>query len=217
MNMTPMPFFPRIATSALALAAALAGCASAPVHYYTLSVPAGTASAPAGAQAAYMIDVLPVSVPTPADQPQLMVRNGDGSVSALYSERWTAPLADEVRGALSDALQRELGALDVRVVKPASSAAVWRVQTDVQRFDLSPGAAQLDATWRVRPVNLKGSGLICRTVVDEPASGQGASALVAAQQRALSKLAGVMASAIRGRQAPDGEGVRSVGCAPLKE
>ena len=44
-----------------------------------------------------MIDVLPVSVPTPADQPQLMVRNGDGSVSALYSERWTAPLADEVR------------------------------------------------------------------------------------------------------------------------
>ena len=33
MNMTPMPFFPRIATSALALAAALAGCASAPVHY----------------------------------------------------------------------------------------------------------------------------------------------------------------------------------------
>ena len=102
-------------------------------------------------------------------------------------------------------------------MKPASSAAVWRVQTDVQRFDLSPGAAQLDATWRVRPVNLKGSGLICRTVVDEPASGQGASALVAAQQRALSKLAGVMASAIRGRQAPDGEGVRSVGCAPLKE
>ena len=89
MNMTPMPFFPRIATSALALAAALAGCASAPVHYYTLSAPAGTASAPAGAQAAYMIDVLPVSVPTPADQPQLMVRNGDGSVSALYSERWT--------------------------------------------------------------------------------------------------------------------------------
>ena len=128
-----------------------------------------------------------------------MVRNGDGSVSALYSERWTAPLADEVRGALSDALQRELGALDVRVVKPASSAAVWRVQTDVQRFDLSPGAAQW-TPWRVRPVNLKGSGLICRTVVDEPASGQGASALVAAQQRALSKLAGVMASAIRGRR-----------------
>ena len=215
MNMTPMPFFPRIATSALALAAALAGCASAPVHYYTLSAPAGTASAPAGAQAAYMIDVLPVSVPTPADQPQLMVRNGDGSVSALYSERWTAPLADEVRGALSDALQRELGALDVRVVKPASSAAVWRVQTDVQRFDLSPGAA-LDATWRVRPVNLKGSGLICRTVVDEPASGQGASALAGRAAARLVQAGGVMASAIRGRQAPDGDGVRS-GCAPLKE
>ena len=155
-----------------------------------------------------MIDVLPVSVPTPADQPQLMVRNGDGSVSALYSERWTAPLADEVRGALSDALQRELGALDVRVVKPASSAAV----AGADRCAAVRSVARrgpLDATWRVRPVNLKGSGLICRTVVDEPASGQGASALVAAQ-RALSKLAGVMASAIRGRQAPDGDGVRSV-------
>ena len=208
MNMTPMPFFPRIATSALALAAALAGCASAPVHY-TLSAPAGTASAPAGAQAAYMIDVLPVSVPTPADQPQLMVRNGDGSVSALYSERWTAPLADEVRGAVGRAAAR------------AGRAGRARGETRVQRGGVA-GADRcaavrsvarrgpLDATWRVRPVNLKGSGLICRTVVDEPASGQGASALVAAQQRALSKLAGVMASAIRGRQAPDGDGVRSV-------
>ncbi|MBB1595671.1 hypothetical protein A9973_16495 [Achromobacter sp. UMC46] len=213
--MSPM----RTVLSLLVAGAALAGCGSSPpVNYYTLQGPTASAPASATAPAGFLIEVQPVSLSTQADQPQLMVRTGDGSVSALYSERWSSPLGDELRGALSDALKRELGALDVQMVKPGPGAAVWRVQTDVQRFDLVTGSmAQLDATWRVRPVNMKGTGLLCRSVVTEPVSQAGVPALIAAQQRAVVSLAGVMASAIRG-QAPAGSGsVQMLGCSALKD
>ena len=205
--------------SLLALSAALAGCgASSPVHYHTLQAPAAQAPAASVAQASFLIEVQPVNISTQADQPQLMVRTGEGSLSALYSERWSSPLGDELRGALSDALKRELGALDVQLVKPGPGAAVWRVQTDVQRFELEPGRmAQLDATWRVRPVNMKGSGLLCRSVVTESVTEDSVPALIAAQQRAAVSLAGAMATAIRG-QAPGGSAaVQMLGCAALKD
>ena len=209
----------RAALAVLALSGALAACGSSPpVHYYTLQAPSVPAAAGAVASAPFLIEVQPVSISTQADQPQLMVRTGDGSVSALYSERWSSPLGDEFRGALSDALKRELGALDVQVVKPGPGAAVWRVQTDVQRFELVSGSmAQLDATWRVRPVNTKGSGLLCRSVVTETVSDAEVPSLIAAQQRAVVSLAGAMASAIRG-QAPAGSAsVQMMGCSALKD
>lgn len=206
--------------SLLALSAALAGCGSSPpVNYYTLQGPAAqTPASAATAPASYLIEVQGVTLSTQADQPQLMVRTGDGSVSALYSERWSSPLGDELRGALSDALKRELGALDVQAVKPGPGAPVWRVQTDVQRFDLVSGKmAQLDATWRVRPVNAKGTGLLCRSVVTENVTEAGVPALIAAQQRAVVSLAGVMASAIRGQTPAGSASVQMLGCSALKD
>jgi uncharacterized lipoprotein YmbA len=209
----------RAALAVLALSGALAACGSSPpVHYYTLQSPAAPAATGAVAAAPFLIEVQPVSISTQADQPQLMVRTGDGSVSALYSERWSSPLGDELRGALSDALKRELGALDVQVVKPGPGAAVWRVQTDVQRFELVSGSmAQLDATWRVRPVNMKGSGLLCRSVVTEPVADSEVPSLIAAQQRAVVSLAGAMASAIRGQTPAGSASVQMMGCSALKD
>ncbi len=216
---TPAAGGPRAALAVLALSGALAACGSSPpVHYYTLQTPAAPGTGATPASASFLIEVQPVNLSTQADQPQLMVRTGDGSVSALYSERWSSPLGDELRGALSDALKRELGALDVQVVKPGPDAPVWRVQTDVQRFELVSGSmAQLDATWRVRPVNTKGTGLLCRSVVTETVTDTAVPSLIAAQQRAVVSLAGVMASAIRG-QAPGGSAsVQMMGCSALKE
>lgn len=214
MTFTPM----RSVLSLLALSAALAGCGSSPpVHYYTLQGPTASTNT-AVAAANYLIDVQGVNLSSQADQPQLMVRTSDGSLSALYSERWSSPLGDELRGALSDALKRELGALDVQAVKPGPGAPVWRVQTDVQRFELVPGSmAQLDATWRVRPVNAKGTGLLCRSVVTETVADEGVPALIAAQQRAVVSLAGVMASAIRGQTPAGSSSVQMLGCSALKE
>ncbi|WP_175183842.1 PqiC family protein [Achromobacter animicus] len=210
----------RAALAVLALSGALAACGSSPpVHYYTLQTPerAGAPGASPGS-ASFLIEVQPVTLATQADQPQLMVRTGDGSISALYSERWSSPLGDELRNALSDALKRELGALDVQMVKPGPGAPIWRIQTDVQRFEMVSGRmAQLDATWRVRPVDAKGTGLLCRSVVTEDVPDDAIPSLIAAQQRAVVSLAGVMAAAIRGQTPAGSSSVQMMGCSALKE
>lgn len=201
--------------AALILLSGLAACGSSPpARYYTLQAPAGGA---AGAgNAGFMIEVLPVIVPAQADQPQIMLRTGAGSIAPLYSDRWSAPLGDELRSALSDGLTRELGALDVRVVRPPAETPVWRIQADVQRFDLSTdGPAVLDVTWRARPISLKGQALICRSVITVPAAGADVPKLVAAQQQAAALLARTIASGIRrgGQGAePAGPEVSLQGC-----
>jgi uncharacterized lipoprotein YmbA len=180
--------------------AGLAGCSSSPpVHYYTLLAPADdTSHTQSAAAASYMLEVLPVTVPAQADQPQLMVRDGAGGVTPFYSDRWSAPLGDEVRAGLSYTLASTLNTLDVQSIKAPANAALWRVQVDVQRFDNTlDGLAVLDAIWRIRPVNLGGSALLCRTVVQVPIQGLQIPTVVGAQQRALADLGRTIASGIR--------------------
>ncbi|CAM5542701.1 PqiC family protein [Rhodanobacter lindaniclasticus] len=100
-----------IASLAVTAAILLAACASAPLHYYTLlpGVPASVADP----VTAIPFEVLPVNVPAQVDRPQLVVRQGGQSVALLEGERWIAPLADEVRGALAADLARSLPGRDV--------------------------------------------------------------------------------------------------------
>ncbi|MBV7485784.1 membrane integrity-associated transporter subunit PqiC [Bordetella sp. BOR01] len=209
-----------LSLSILALSALLSGCAgSPPAHFYTLQT-APQAVSPEASRAGFQIEVVPVSVPMQADQPQIMLREheGDGALAPLYSHRWSAPLSDEIGAAMSDVLTRTLGALDVQTLRPADSTPVWRVQVDVQRFDMvAGGPARLDATWRVRPINLKGARtLICRAAVQMPADGQDIPALVQAQQRAVALMAQTIASAIQSggtRAIPAGQQVQLWDCA----
>jgi uncharacterized lipoprotein YmbA len=146
----------------------------------------------------YLLEVMPVTVPPQVDQPQIMIRESNGAVLAYYSDRWTAPLADEIRSALSYNLVRQLDVLDVRAITALASAPVWRVHVDVQRFEaVVNGAVVLDATWQIRPVNVPGATLLCRSVVEIPlASGSPAQAVLA-QQQATADLASTIASGIR--------------------
>lgn len=207
--------------SVLMLSAWVAGCGSSPTaRYYTLQADA-QASAPVGQRVDYQIEVAPVTVPLQADQPQIMLRSGqnDGALTPMYSDRWSAPLADEIRSALAGTLTRTLGALDVQAIVPAPGVPVWRIQVDVQRFDmLVGGPALLDATWRVRPLEVKGArALVCRAVVQVPADQSNVvNALVQGQQEAIALLANTIASAIESggaRATPAGEQVQLLGCA----
>ncbi|MCD0505702.1 PqiC family protein [Bordetella petrii] len=209
-------FVPLLST--LALSALLAGCGSSPpARFYTLQPPPQAAAAPEG-RAGFQIEIAPVTVPLQADQPQIMLQGaGNGSLAPLYSERWSAPLADEIGSALSDTLTRTLGALNVQTIRSADDTPVWRVQVDVQRFDMIEGGpARLDATWRARPINLKSArALVCRTAVEVPAEGGGIEALVRAQQHAAALLAQTIASGIQAqgaRATPAGPQVRVIGC-----
>lgn len=209
----------------LAAAAALAGCAgSPPASYYTLlpsantvapasGVPMAGAPAPAtpvsGARPAagapaFALEIMPVSVPLQVDQPQIMLRTSDGVLSPMYSQRWASPLSEELQTALSHAMTAMLGAPDVSALGASAGVPVWRVQVDIQRFDmLLGGPALIDATWRIRQSgaprgkNVAPAVLLCRSLVQVPAPEADLPALVLAQQRAVMALAQTISSAIR--------------------
>jgi uncharacterized lipoprotein YmbA len=104
----------------------------------------------------------------------------------------------------------------VQSITAPASAPVWRVQVDVQRFDaVNNGTAVLDATWRIRPVNLQGAGLLCRSVIEIPLGGATPAQAVLAQQRAAADLAATIASGIRMdgvRAEPGSPAVQLSGC-----
>jgi uncharacterized protein len=175
---------------------ALAACASAPLHYYTLIAPADESPSNAGS-ASLPFELLPVSVPTQVDQPQLVVREGGQGVALLGSERWIAPLGDEVRGALSADLARELHSQDVSGL-PGNDRPRLRIKLDLRRFDSQPGSyALIEGAWSVRLLHGAQPGaLACTSRINVPV-GSGYPALVQGHQQAIARLAGQIATTAR--------------------
>ena len=182
-------------------ALALAACASAPLHYYTLIAPADESAsglvAPATATPSLPFELLPVSVPAQVDQPQLVVREGGQGVALLGSERWIAPLSDEVRSALSADLARELHSQDVSGM-PGNDKPMLRIKLDLRRFDSAPGSyALIEGAWSVRLLHGDHpAALACTSRISESV-GAGYDALVQGHQRAIGALAARIAAAAR--------------------
>ena len=179
---------------ALVATLGLAACSSAPLHYYTLVPPATeSASAPT---ADFVFELLPVGIPSQVDQPQLVVRSGGQGMQMLDSERWIAPLADEMRGALSADLSRILHAKDVSGL-PVGKLPVLLIKVDVRRFDSAPGSyALIDAAWSAH-TSQGTATMACTSQLSQPV-GAGYDALVQAHQQLLDQLAGQIAASARG-------------------
>ena len=189
-------------TLAGALALGLAGCTSAPVHYYTLATPfvAGAHTTPAP----YPFELLPVSVPAQVDVPQLVVRTGGQGMQLLDGRRWVAPLGDEIRGALSADLANVLGVPDMSGL-PGNGQPRLRIMLDVRRFESVPGDHVLiEAAWSLRRAGDSGRQgvLSCVSLVGAKV-GPGYDALVAGHQQALASLATRIAAAARAYEAGD--------------
>jgi hypothetical protein len=177
-----------------ALAVLGAGCASTPSKFYTLSPTAE----PGGATASYSVAVGPVSVPPMIDRPQMVVNMGPNQVGIDEVNRWASPLQSEIARVVAENLARKLGTQMVSVFPQATAAgASYRVLIDVMRFESAPGKnAALDAVWTVRGAK-EGASRAGRTTVSEPAADGSTAALVAAHSRALGRLSGEVAGAIR--------------------
>jgi hypothetical protein len=177
------------------LAAVGAGCATGRSDFYTLSSSSKAAPAVAG----YSVAVGPVSVPEIVDRPQIVVRTGPNQVFIDEFHRWGSPLRDEIARGIAGNLAALLGTPRVSVFPHSTSSdAKYRVAVDVMIFDSTPGeSAALDAVWGIRGA---GGGAVRsgRTTVRETVSDAGYAALVAAHSRALEKLSGDIADAIRG-------------------
>jgi uncharacterized protein len=176
----------------------LTACSSAPTHYYTLVPTAPAATAPASAKVmvpAFQFEMLTVRIPVQVDQPQVVVRQGNGNLSILETERWSAPLADEFHDALADQMEIRLGTRDLAGLPKLPGAAVLSLQTDVRRFDSIPGQyALIDVVWSLslRKEGEQRRSLTCSSVIRQPAGGQ-IGDLVMAHQQAIDKLASVIA------------------------
>jgi uncharacterized lipoprotein YmbA len=182
----------------LAAALTLTACASAPMHYYTLVPPASAhTTSPADAAPSLPFELLAVGIPAQVDQPQLLVREGGQGVALLGSERWIAPLGDEVRGALSADLARELHSQDVSGL-PNNDKPTLRVKLDVRRFDSQPGSyALIEGAWSVRLMHAQHPALLACTSRVSESVGPGYDALVQGHQQAIATLAAQIAVAAR--------------------
>jgi uncharacterized protein len=175
----------------MALTSMLAGCASAPVQYLTLVPAASQGSADDGGPLGAIVSV---TIPSQVDQPELVIRQADGSMALLESERWIAPLRDEIRIALTLALTQQWDATPAAQGAQRSAFPVPRVNIDVQRFDSVPGQyILLEAVWTLTPPDAPGNKRVCRSSIRNPV-GNGYPALAIAHQAALRELASQIAS-----------------------
>jgi len=157
----------------LALAAALLnGCASPEPRYYTLASGAASTTVP-GAQPIW-IEVSPVRVPERLNRAQLVVADGGtaGGLKMLDRSRWSSPLPDELRDALSQQLQANLGAVDTYQQGLSELEPVYRITTEVVQLNADLGQrANASIAWTVRRLP-DGKVLGGRTVAELPAPGQ---------------------------------------------
>lgn len=188
----------RLKTFVLATALGLAACSSPQTNYYTLIAPMSDTSAPAR-PAPFQFEMLPVLMQVQVDQPPLVVRQGNGSLGILDTERWGAPLGDEFHDALTAQLEQRFGGRDMAGLPKDSDRPVVSVRTDVRRFESAPGNyALIDVVWTLSLRNgdavpgTKRANLTCSSVIRQQA-GEGMASLIVAHQRAVATLADAIA------------------------
>jgi uncharacterized lipoprotein YmbA len=176
------------------LAAAVASCASAPARFYTLDA---TAVSDGTAPVNYPIIVGPVSVPAAVDRPEFVVQTAPNRVDVDEFNRWDAPLNDAIAQVVAGDLVKLLGTPNVAAAPMANFAPTYRVTIDIQRFDSVPGqSALVEAVWTVHRT-AGGETRSGRTTAPEAVQGDSFDALAAAHSRALAKMSGDIATAIR--------------------
>lgn len=133
----------------LALLVMLTGCVTRqPDHFYVID-----AQPPAGAPARSQFDrqvTLRVSIPSLVDRGE-MVLEGQSGVAVMEHERWAAPLADMINGALGGDIERRRA--DVVVLpRSADRAGIPLAKISVQIDQVSArlgGQLSIDTHWRI--------------------------------------------------------------------
>jgi uncharacterized lipoprotein YmbA len=169
-------------------------CSTTPARFYTLDSTATSDGAPAVPLA---VMVGPVSVPASVDQPDFVVQVASNRVQLDEFNRWAAPLGDSIARAVAGDLATLLGTPDVATSPMANFIPAYSVSINVQRFESTRNqGVLLDAVWAVHP-SVGGATRSGRTVAQEAAQGDSYDALAAAHSRALARMSGEIAAAIR--------------------
>lgn len=194
-----MTAFPRLAVPLLLpLILALAGCgASTPLRYHALST-GGGATLTQGS-AALLVEVLPIAVPERVNREEIVLNGAGGQLDVRSGDRWAAPLADEMRQLVDDALWRRVRAADVYAAPVSPSAnglPQYRLALRMERLEATAGRqAVVEASWTVRRLP-QGQPAICRAGATEPLAAATPDAAVAGLSKASARVAEAVAASL---------------------
>jgi uncharacterized lipoprotein YmbA len=181
------PTFPILA-SCLCLAI-LAGCGvTPPARYYILTPVEDSSAKPVAGPA---IGIGPVSFPAYLDRPEIAHRSGNNQLHFAESDRWAEPLKTAFSHILADNLSVMLPTDQISLYPWARTTRIaYQISLDVTRFDAdASGTVALSVSWEIsRPDD----GTVVsrhRQTYIEAAGGMIYPAVVAAQSRAVEKLA----------------------------
>jgi uncharacterized protein len=135
-------------------------------------------------------------LPAGIDTTQILIRTDDTRFRIEVGGRWVAPLGDELRGALVDALRHQYGIVVVDSVRH-NDAPVPRIDLTVRKFDVAEGSTiTLAVDWALsNPGHEPISSLSCQTEFKETSTDT-VSGVVAAGQAAVLKLSRAFGAAI---------------------
>ena len=185
--------------SSVLVAVTVAGCASAPSRFYKINP---TAKPDGSTAMSCAVAVGPVFMPASVERPQFTVTTGPNRVEFDEFNRWAAPLGDSIARVVAADLGVLLGTSRAVSAPMPDFGPAYRVTIRVERFESVRGDAKqngevsLEAVWTIRgPAGRDAAS--GQTSAREPAEGNSFDALAAAHSRALAKLSGEIAKAIR--------------------
>jgi uncharacterized protein len=177
---------------------ALVSCGSSPpTRFYILNEIAPTASAPAAAVSNRIpLRVEPIAIAPELDRPEIVSRVGPNRVRVAGSDRWAAPLAEQIRRALSNDLSARLPSGSVADPNEASTNEPRRLlKIEIDEFYSDESCAvSLRASWAL--TNGNAASQHAKERVQVPAIATCNSELAAAMSRALGVLADRLAPII---------------------
>jgi uncharacterized lipoprotein YmbA len=173
----------------------LGGCSllacgsSPPIRFYTLNAVAPSATGTAAAAGSIPVRVEPVAIPAELDRLELVNHTGPNLVHLADSDRWAAPLDEQIRRTLSDDLAARLPAgLLVDPNEPSNLDARRTLSISIGQFDADASCAvSLNASWTLRIPHAEDQSGSER--IQQASSGGCPAALPAAMSRALGVLA----------------------------
>ena len=191
---------------------AILGCSSPQPNFYTL----GASPIPPAALTAKKTRIMvgPVTLPGKVDRPQLVLQNANNTVQVYEYHRWANSLKGDVGDVIASNVAQALAISNVWSFSQSTQANFdYQVFIDVQNIDAKLGGpVEVDVLWTIKSAPTTkssskastlggGSGALAkpimgRSLVQEPVSGSGFDAVVAAQSRAFAKVGQEIARSI---------------------
>jgi uncharacterized protein len=172
------------------LAMAFTACGSSPpTRYYTLSEIAPSASASSQNAGVVPLRVEPVSIPPELDRLELVSHSGPNRVHIADSDRWAAPLDEQIRRVLSDDLAARLAAGTVADPNEPNTRDPRRsLSVSIAVFEADASCAvTLNASWTLHATHSGSESGVER--IQQASGGTCPAALPAAMSHAIATLA----------------------------